>query len=72
VFFEENGEEWVLDNEQEVACNLEWFDSDDPDEHVLVTDGQGRAVRLKVQALKVVFCELLKKADSTTVNRGES
>jgi hypothetical protein len=58
VFFLEDKEEWVLDNEEELACNLEWFDSADEDENAIVTDSLGRNVRLKIMGLKVIICRL--------------
>jgi len=38
VTFHEGGDEWVLDSIDEVACSLEWFDSDDPYENASVID----------------------------------
>ena len=57
VFFEDN-EEWVLENEEELACSLEWFDSDDEDENAIVTDSLGRNVRIKIKGLKIIICQL--------------
>jgi hypothetical protein len=59
VTFHEGGDEWVLDSIDEVACSLEWFDSDDPDENASVIDGKDRPVRIKVEALRVLRFELL-------------
>lgn len=58
VTFLDDGDEWVLDSIQELACSLEWFDSDDPEERVSVVDRKGRAVRIKVEALRVLRLEL--------------
>jgi len=58
VFFSEDGEEWVLENEVEVANNLEWFDSNDPNEKARVTDKDGRVVRLLVKNLEVIELKL--------------
>ena len=58
VIFHEDNEEWLLNNEVEVATNLEWFDSEDPEEQTTVTDNQGRPVRLIVKELVVIVCEL--------------
>jgi hypothetical protein len=63
VRFEEDNEDWVFDSTQELACSLEWFDSDDAEQNARVTDAQGRAVRLKVEELEVKTFELL---DSST------
>jgi len=57
VIFHEDNEEWLLSNEIEVATNLEWFDSQDPEERVTVTDNQGRPVLLIVKELEVIVCE---------------
>ena len=58
VIFHETNEKWILENEEDAACNLEWFDSEDPEERVTVTDSLGRPVRLKIEQLKVLSCEL--------------
>jgi hypothetical protein len=58
VVFHEDNEEWLLNNETEVACNLEWFNSQDPDEEATVTDNQGRRVQLIVKEHKVLIFEL--------------
>ncbi len=58
VHFHETNEEWLLDDMDDIACNLEWFDSDEPDENATVTDLLGRPVRLKVEQLAVLTCEL--------------
>jgi hypothetical protein len=59
VVFNEDGAEWILENEEEAACTLEWFNSEDPEENAIVTDHYGRIVRLKVEQLKIQICELL-------------
>jgi len=58
VTFHENGETWALSDLNDAACNLEWFDSDDEGEKADVVDREGHPVRLKVQSLKIVVCEL--------------
>lgn len=58
VTFHENDEIWTLLDLNDAACNLEWFDSDDEEEKAEVADSEGRPVRLKVQSLKIVVCEL--------------
>lgn len=58
VRFHEDDETLTLLNLNDAACNLEWFDSDDEDEKAEVIDSEGRPVRLKVQSLEVVICEL--------------
>ena len=51
--FLEDGEEWIHENKQELAYNLEWFNSEDPEEKALVTDKQGRAVTLVIEELQI-------------------
>jgi hypothetical protein len=58
VRFAEDGEEWLLDSMYDIAVNLEWFDSEDPEERATVVDRLGRSVRLKVVELDVIVCEL--------------
>jgi hypothetical protein len=48
----------VYDNPNDLACNLEWFDSEDPAEPIEVVDGLGRPVRLEVEKLEIIACEL--------------
>ena len=55
----DDGEEWILETIEEVECNLEWFDTDDDDKSALVFDNYGKSVRLKVEALKLLVCELI-------------
>lgn len=54
VKFFEDDDEWVLDNEGEIASNLEWFDSRDPSENAGVIDSLGRSVRVKVEKLNLI------------------
>ena len=58
VVFHEDGEVWEIADAEDAACNLEWFDSDDPEEKASVVDSKGRPVRLKVEELSVVLCEI--------------
>ncbi len=58
IYFKEDSEEWILNDSEEVVCNLEWFNSDDPSEKAVVTDNLGRKVRLKVEKLELLLCEL--------------
>ncbi len=58
VTFLEDSDVWVFDNEEEMACSMEWFDSDDPEEQAIVIDNQERPIRLKVQKLEIVCFEL--------------
>jgi uncharacterized protein RhaS with RHS repeats len=54
----DDGEEWTLETPDEVECNLEWFDSEDGDDSAVVIDRNGRPVRLKVEKLTLLTCEL--------------
>jgi hypothetical protein len=58
VFFKEDGETWVLENEEELVNNLEWFDSDSSEEYAVTVDNQGRAVRVKVEKLELIVFKL--------------
>jgi hypothetical protein len=58
VKFENDYEKLVFNDESETACTLEFFDSEDPDEKVTVTDASGQPVRLKVEMLEVLLCEI--------------
>ena len=59
VIFHEDGEAWIISDEEDAACTLEWFDSDNPDENASVTDSMGRKVRLVVDELVLKKCELV-------------
>ena len=58
VVFEEDGDTWVLNNEEEAANSLEWFDSRKADEKAKITDSLGRKVTLVVEKLEVKLCEV--------------
>jgi len=58
----ENGEEEVYVTPDEVAADLEWFDSDHPDhpdDRCVVLDAQGRRVRVVIEKLELLICELI-------------
>ena len=55
-----DGEIETVDDEEEARCNLEWLDTDDVEEPVVVTDELGRRVRLKIANLQIEICELQK------------
>ncbi|WP_447926997.1 hypothetical protein [Vreelandella sp. EE27] len=54
IAFEEDGDKWVLDNENQLASNLEWFDSRDPEQRAYALDGLNRRVRIKVEKLMLL------------------
>ena len=58
VTFHEDGEVWVMKSERDLAFNLEWFDSNDPEERATVIDKYGRRVRLKIEKLELKLLEL--------------
>jgi hypothetical protein len=58
VTFQEDGDKWVLESADELACSLEWFDSEDPEERAVVVDAKNRPVRLRVEKLKLISLEL--------------
>ena len=45
---------WILDNENELVCNLEWFDSRDPEEHAIVEDKFLRRIRVKIEEFRLI------------------
>ncbi len=61
IFFKEDEEEWILNDYEEITCNLEWFDSNDSEENAIVTDDNGKLVNLIVKKLEIVKCELFNK-----------
>lgn len=63
VNFIEDNDEWILDDENEIASNLEWFDSRDPSENAYAIDSLGRRVRIKVEKLELI--EFFLEPDST-------
>ena len=56
--FYELGETWTLDNEAEVAQNLVWFDSRDPDGKATAVDARGREAELFVEESRVRLIRL--------------
>lgn len=58
VFFAD-GEQATVNDAEDAEYNLEWLDTDDLNEPVTVLDALGRRVRLKIEALKIVRCELM-------------
>jgi hypothetical protein len=62
-----DGEELVLETTEDVEVALEWFDSDDGDMTAAVVDDLGRPVRLKVERLRLITCELTTDAPSRIV-----
>ena len=58
ITFYEDNTQWKLNNEKEICENLEWFDSEDIDENVLVKDADGQKVCLKVEKLELVSFKL--------------
>ena len=54
VEFLEDGTVWTLESVSEVETNLEWFDSEDPEENAVVRDANNRLVSLKVKQLQLI------------------
>ena len=48
----------VFQDENEVECNLEEFDSENGRNNDAVFDNLGRSVRLRVQSLEIIECTL--------------
>ncbi len=58
----------VLQDIAEIETGLEWFDTDEIDGGpVTVTDAEGRPVRLKVEALELLTCELVETPPARTL-----
>jgi hypothetical protein len=55
---DEDGEVSIVDDVASLACTLEYFDTDDMDRDVRVTDALGRDVRVRVEALVLEVFEL--------------
>ncbi len=56
-YLEDNEESLHLD-EIDLTCDLEWIDSENPEEQVMVTDALGREVILKIESLELLKFEL--------------
>ena len=54
----DDGDVWEFENVGEIACTLEWFNSDDPEEEAIVFDNKNRKVRVKVDELNLTVFEL--------------
>ncbi len=54
VLFRKTGEEWILNSDVELACNLEYHDSDKDHGDITVTDSLNREVAVKIEGLEVV------------------
>jgi hypothetical protein len=53
-----DGETLLVEDIQDAECNLEWLDTDDPEDQVQVRDALGRQVRLRIEGLKIKTLEL--------------
>ena len=54
-----DGETVIVEDRLDAECNLEWLDTDDPEDPVEVQDALGRPVRLQIEGLKIQVLELL-------------
>ncbi len=63
ITFHEDSDEWILDNERELAYNLEWFDSQDPEQRASAVDHLNRRVWIKVEKLTLIAFSLEDKYD---------
>ncbi len=64
-----DGRRELFENRDDVAFNLEWFDTDDADDGTIVVDAEDRPVRLRVEALTILRLEVGTPSPST-VPRG--
>lgn len=53
IEFLEDNTKWLLKNSHELEINLEWFDSEDPEENAIVLDFKSRPVILKIECLEL-------------------
>ncbi len=54
VTYSDGTETDSFDNEKEMVCTLEWFDSRDPEYHAVVTDALNRKLWLVVEKLELI------------------
>lgn len=64
-----DGETVVVEDRLDAECNLEWLDSDDPDDPVEVLDAQGRSVRLRIEGLEIQTLELIPPGRRDAITR---
>ena len=61
-----DGTETFYNTPDEAAMDLEWVDSEDlKDGPIKVFDFYGRPVRLKIEALEIVICELKEREENS-------
>ncbi len=53
----DDGVSWSFDDPVDLACNLEWMDTDVEGE-VKIVDFENRPVRVLLKACEVIICEL--------------
>jgi hypothetical protein len=53
-----SGEAEVLESLEDIACNIENFDSDAAADEAIVTDARGRRVRIRLVLLDIEVFEL--------------
>ncbi len=53
-----DGKTETVESVNDAECNLEWLDTEDEDEPVTVLDRLDRPVHLKIEALRMLRCEL--------------
>jgi hypothetical protein len=56
-----DGETLVVEDNLDAERNLEWLDTDDPQDPVQVQDALGRPVRLRIEGLRIKALELLQQ-----------
>lgn len=64
-----DGKRVVVEDRFDAECNLEWLDSDDPEDPVEVLDGQGRSVRLRIEGLEIQTLELIDPRPRDAITR---
>ncbi len=69
VIFHEDGDLWTLDSPAELASNLEWYDSLDPNECSTVLDANNQYLNVKVEKLELIKLEFIKEELLPVENR---
>jgi hypothetical protein len=59
-----DGETVVVEDEVDAVRNLEWLDTEDPEDPVTVIDRLGRPVRLRMEFLEIKELSLKSSPDS--------
>jgi len=53
-----DGEVETIADDRDACCNLEWLDTDDAEDPVVVSDALGRRVRMRMAFCEIAVCEI--------------